>query len=90
MRRPAPAAEHAQAALCGELDEAVSEGAAVDVVRRLPTVRGIGEDVVDQQEAAIDEVLVESCVVGASRLLGVATVDEEKCQRRGPEAGNRR
>src|SRR5262245_49378394 len=58
------------------------------MVWRLPTVGRIREHVVDDEEPTRHHVPGPPVVVGAGRRLGVATVDEDKGHRRGPERGH--
>src|SRR5207249_7947856 len=62
----------------------------VDVEGRLAAVGGIGEHVVDGEQAFGGEVRRPALVVGVRRLLAVAPVDEDEAERRAPRAGHRR
>ena len=63
--------------------------AAVDAVRRLPAVVGVGEHVVDDERATDRHPLGPAVEVLLRRLVGVATVDEQELQRSSPRPSRR-
>ena len=84
-RLAADPAQHAHRAEGLVLVEgAVVERAQVDLVRRAAAVRGVGEDVVDDEQAVAGHPAGPAVVVGVGRLVAVAAVDEQQRQRRAP------